>query len=428
MGRPSGGIGFVALALVASGVLLNAYLAVVGRGVEPQDYLYFSAYWSLALIVGFGVFLPIEQELARLLHRSPDGWPAIRSGLIVAGGLAVVDIVLLLAGAPFFLPSLGHRIGMLAALLVFCIVSAGQFVLRGTLIGQGRMKLYAVVLVVDSVLRVGFAVALGAVWSADGADYAWTLVAAVTVAHFPLLVVEIGRARASSAPAGPLPAGAQTAPVALPPWPFAQAIGALLLGSLAAQLLLNGIPILVAATAGSSEQTPAGQFQAAFQLVRIPLFLAVPLQTTILPALASLFESGRRDVVRKVLTRFIALLAVVGVVGVLIGFSIGPWALRVAFGSQYDYAGSRLAFLSVGVTFYLGLVLVTQALVVAARHNKVAISWLAGLAAAAVVFAVVPDLVLASELSFVIGSGAGWLVGMTQLPVWNRHSVVDERI
>ncbi|MCW2529513.1 MAG: hypothetical protein JWM76_4373 [Pseudonocardiales bacterium] len=425
-GSAGGGIGLVALALVVSGLLVNAYLAVVARGVRPEEYLYFSAYWSLALIVGFGVFLPVEQELARLLHGATVSWPALRSGLIVAGGLAALDVGILLAGAPLLLPSLGHRIGVLVALLVFCLVSGGQFVLRGVLIGQNRMRAYALVLVCDCVLRVAFALLLGAVGHADGVDYAWTLVAAVTLAHLPVLLAEIRRSRSAARRAGG--GTTTTEPEAPPAWPFARGIGALLLGSMAAQLLLNGIPILVAAVAGSGNQTPAGQFQAAFQLVRIPLFLAVPLQTTILPALTALFRSGRREVVRSVLIRFLALLGAVGVAGVVIGFAFGPWALRIAFGSQYHYSGSRLALLSVGVSFYLGLVLLTQALVAAALHSKVAVSWLAGLAIAIAVFFSVPDLVLASELAFVFGSGAGWVVGMTQLPVWGRRNDLGERI
>src|SRR3954447_22846596 len=59
-------IGLVGLCVVASGLLVNAYLAVVARNLEPAEYGYFGAFWSLSLLIGFGAFLPVEQELARL--------------------------------------------------------------------------------------------------------------------------------------------------------------------------------------------------------------------------------------------------------------------------------------------------------------------------------------------------------------------------
>ncbi|MGX7681454.1 lipopolysaccharide biosynthesis protein [Jatrophihabitans sp. DSM 45814] len=433
----AGGIGIVALALIASGVLVNVYLAIVARNLAPKDYLYFSSYWSLALVVGFGVFLPIEQELARLLQGASSHRAALRSALRVAAGLAGIELVLVLAGAPLLLPSLGHHVSALIALAVFCLVSGVQFVVRGVLIGLNRMRLYAGVLLLDGVLRVVFAALLGHLVEADSAGYAWTLVAAVAVAHFPVLFVALQH----GVPEGLPDSGTPVVPV-VPGTPvvrvvpgesdlalesgssaraMAKAVGPLLLGSLAAQLLLNGIPILVAATAGVHQQVAAGQFQAAFQLVRIPLFLAVPLQTTILPALTTLFRSGRRDLVVSVMTRFVMLLIALAATGLVIAYGAGPLAMHIVFGDRYDVSRNGLAILSLGVTFYLGLVLITQALVAAGLHIKVAWSWLAGLAAATVVYFVVPDFVLAAELSFLIGSGVGWLVGMTQLPVWKNE-------
>ena len=63
-----------------------------------------------------------------------------------------------------------------------------------------------------------------------------------------------------------------------------RAVAPLLLGSLCAQVLLNGPPVLIPALAtNEAEITRAGQFIAAFTLARVPLFLVVPLQTALLP-------------------------------------------------------------------------------------------------------------------------------------------------
>ena len=96
-------LGFVAACIAVSGLLVYAYLAVIARNSTPADYSYFGAFWSLALIVGFGAFLPIEQALARAL-RDPGGQrAALRSAALLAGGIASAQLVLLAAVSPLLL-------------------------------------------------------------------------------------------------------------------------------------------------------------------------------------------------------------------------------------------------------------------------------------------------------------------------------------
>ena len=75
----------VAGGLIATGLLVNGYLAVTAHALSPGDYLYFGSYWSLALVIGLGVYLPIEQELAHRIHQSPDWRPQARVAAQVAG-------------------------------------------------------------------------------------------------------------------------------------------------------------------------------------------------------------------------------------------------------------------------------------------------------------------------------------------------------
>ncbi len=414
-----GGIGFVAAALVVSGLLVNVYLALVARALPPTQYLYFSSYWSLTLLVGFGVFLPIEQELIRSMHDRPDAPAPIRPALRVALGLAAVDVALLLAASPLLAHSLGHEAGFYVALIVFCLVSAGQFVVRGVLIGQGRMRAYAGVLLLDVLLRVVLAAVLGVISGASGPVYAGALVVAVALAHLPMLIALLRRlpdCTGQRSDSGVPSATARS---------LGRAVGPLLLGSLAAQLLLNGIPVVIAATAAHSDQLAAGRFQAAFQLVRIPLFLAVPLQTTILPALTALFRHGSRATVRAVLVRFVGGVAVLALAGLAIGYLAGPLLLRLVFGPGYDYSRAGLALLAVGVAAYLGLIVLTQALVATALHVRVGMSWLAALVVAVFAYLAVPDVLAAAEWSFVLGSSAGLITGLILLPVWHRDRMTD---
>jgi hypothetical protein len=72
-----------------------------------------------------------------------------------------------------------------------------------------------------------------------------------------------------------------------------------------------------------------------------------------------------------------------------------------------------MALLALGVAIYVGLVIVTQVLVAAARHRDVAWSWLSGLIAGGVTAVLVPGLLARAELSFLAGTVVAWLVGVS---------------
>ena len=235
--------------------------------------------------------------------------------------------------------------------------------------------------------------------------FAWTLVAAVGLAHAPqLFLLATRRVRLGNVPA----MGTHTVTVG----EVRRAVAPLLLGSLCAQILLNGPPVLIPALAtNEAEITRAGQFIAAFTLARVPLFLVVPLQTALLPSLTALLHSGDRAALRRVMLHIAIGIAGLGVAALLLGYFAGPPLVGLIFGKSYVLGGRDVALLAVGVAGYIGLVLVTQVLVAAVRHRLVAWSWLSGVAVAAVILFTVPDLLLAAELAFLAGSATGWLVG-----------------
>jgi O-antigen/teichoic acid export membrane protein len=396
----------VGLAIVGSGLLVNAYLAIIARSVSAAEYAYFGAFWSLALVAGFGVFLPIEQETARLMQVPDRPGGLLRAALLTAASLAAVQVVLVAAAAPWLARAFGGHGVTVVAFSLLCLVSAGQFVVRGALIGMDRMGRYAQIMLADTVLRVLFAGAVALLAADPGSPaFAWTLVAAIGLAHAPqLFLLATRRTRLGQVPT----MGTHTVTVR----EVRRAVAPLLLGSLCAQLLLNGPPVLIPALAQNElEVTRAGQFLAAFTLARVPLFLVVPLQTALLPTFTALLHTGDRAALRRVLAALAVGLAALGTAALALGYFVGPLLVGLIFGDQYVLGGRDVALLAVGVAGYIGLVLVTQVLVAAVRHRLVAVSWLAGVVVAALVLASVPDLLLGAELAFLAGSTTGWLVG-----------------
>lgn len=390
-------VGLASVCVIASGLLLNIYLAIVARSLSPAEYGYFGSFWSIALIVGFGFFLPVEQELARALQHQHSS-AVLRIAMPVAVLGAAVECAIVLTTTPFLLRAFGGSVGVLAALSTLCLVSAGQFLVRGLLIGKGRLNLYGLLLVIDTFLRVLFAAVVWWALPVTSASFAWTLVLAIAVAHLPLLSRELGN--------WTFPLQPDTAMLRN----FTRTMAPLLVGSIGGQILLNGLPVIVASFAAESQQDLAGRFAAAFFLARVPLFIVVPLQTTLVPMLTRLLSTEQpRGRISSIFARFAGALALAVMAGVIAAFTVGPWLVRTIFGPAYDMAGPDLALMAAGVVVHVGLIIATQALIAASMHAKVALTWMCGIAAAAVSFAVVSDLLMRAELAFLAGSLVGFV-------------------
>ena len=234
---------------MGSGLLVNAYLASIARNISAAEYAYFGAFWSLALVAGFGVFQPVEQETARLLQVPDRPRGLLRAALLTALSLAAVQVVLVAATAPWLARAFGGQGVSVVAFGVLCLISSGQFVVRGALVGMDRMDRYALVMVLDTLFRVIFAAAVALLVDDPGsATFAWTLVAAVGLAHAPqLYLLATRRVRLGTVPA----MGTHTVTVGEV---RRAVVTPLLLGSRSAQLLLNGPPVLIPALAANEAE------------------------------------------------------------------------------------------------------------------------------------------------------------------------------
>lgn len=411
--RPRGGpgarrlVGSAGIGVVVSGLLVNVYLAVVARALTPAEYATFGAFWALALVLGFGPFLPLEQELARRLSLRESRRQVLLAGVATAAVLAGLALVVLLAAYPLASRSLDGDPWAFGALVALCLVSGGQFLLRGVLIGTDRLVRHGAVMVLDALLRLGCAVVLFAAGGTRASFFCWALVGAIAVAHLPLIRGAWRRAE-HEVGAG---VGAGTAdPARHTTRALVGSATPLLVGSVCAQLLLNGLPVVVVALAHGAAQAAAGVFVAAFTLAKAPLSMVVPLQSAVVPTLTRLLGAGRRREVLALLAKGAAGLLGLAVLGVPLAWWLGPAIVRLVFGSEYRIPGAELAVIVAGVLAHVGLVVVTQVHVARGRHVDVAASWLVGLVVAGLTFALVPGVVVAGEVAFGAGSAVGAVV------------------
>ncbi len=386
--------------VLLSGLIVNVYLAIVARSLSPAEYAGFGAFWGIVLCIGFGAFLPLEQVLAHQLPRPQDRAALLRAATGASLALAGLSVVVLTALSWVVLPALDGNVSSFGALAALCVVSAGQFLLRGTLIGTDRLVRHGAIMVLDAVLRLGTAVALFVIGGATATAFCWALVGAMAVAHIPLLPGAWRRAVAQAPPAEGPRASVRS---------LLRAVAPLLAGSVCAQLLLNGLPVMVVAHAEPADQAAAGIFVAAFTLARAPLAAVVPLQSAVVPTMTRLIANGRRGALALGLLRGTAVLGAVALIGLPLVWWLGPPVIRLVLGPAYVIPGPDLALIMAGVLAYIALVVLTQVHVARGRPVDVALSWTVALGVAALAYWLAPGPILNAEIAFLAGSTAGAL-------------------
>lgn len=402
-------------ATVIAGVLTYVVLALVSRTVEDGAFDQFSVFWSISLIVGFGFFLPVEQEAARLSRDSSVGTALLptmmRATLTVGIGVVIIGCLSL----PLLSGVLGLSPALAAACVAMVVASAVQFAARGRMLATSRDTAFVNLLILDTVLRVALlgAVALAAVLiplvDAD-AWYAFALIAAIVGAHAWAVPWR------SWAPQNPAVVAA-----------FRKAVVLLVATSLCAQILVNAGPIVIQALEPSTGS--AGAFQASSTLARVPLAMITPVQAMLVGPLAALAIAGDVDAIAATMRR-VAIAAIgLALVGGAAALFIGPWLVDFIFGAGRALPGPDLALLVVGVIVHVALIVFTQAVIGAGQHISALMAWVIALGGGILVFIVAlasAGPVLAVELGFGVGSAAGAVVAYVAL-IRRAHIAAQRR-
>jgi len=385
----------VAVGLLVLGMTAYGFLLLSARVLGPSRYASLSALWAMVFLVGPGFFLPLEQEVGRSLaarRARGMGDGALLRRAAVLGGAATA--VLVLAVAAFRSPLLDQLFDGQGLLLVGFVLSlVGYFaehLVRGSLAGHGHFPRYGLVLGTEGALRLVGCVALAVFGVASAGPYGVVLGGAPLLAALAGTRRRVGRA---SPPGPPAPYRDLTS-----------SLGWLLAASVSAQLLVNAAPLAVKVLATSRQQAEAGRFLAGLVIARVPLFLFVAVQASLLPRLSELHASGRQRELRSTLRRLmvgVAALAFVATVGAAI---IGPRVLEVLFGSGYRLGGRDLALLTAASGAYMLALTAAQPLIALSSPARVALGWVVGLVAFVVTTVAMSDLLARVEWAFLAGS------------------------
>ncbi len=383
----------VAVNLAAAAATTYAFLALTARVLGPEDYAPLSVLWAAVFLAVPSLWGPVEQETGRRVatrHAHGEGAaPVMRAGGRAGVLLGVPVVVAVVVAVPWSAGAFfSGEAGVAAALAVALVAFGANHLLRASLAGVGAFWAYGACISVDSASRLAAAVVL----AVAGVDEPVAYAAALALA--PLVPVVLLRRRGVATEAG-LPDDVTSIVGSVTP---------LVGGQLAAQTLINGGPIAVAALAAPGEEAVAGQFLAALVIARIPLFFFQAVQGSLLPALATHRAGDDRAGFGRTLIRLLAAIGALAVVATAGAALVGPAVVRLAFGADFALGSADLAMLAAGSGLFMVATVAAHGVIALEGHRAVARGWIAGVVIALVCLAVAADLRWRVEVAMVAGT------------------------
>jgi O-antigen/teichoic acid export membrane protein len=403
------GASILSAGIATTGLVTFAYFSLASHSLSEVDYKGVSLLWSVLFLIISIIYRPVEQLLSHTISsRRAQGHEAhpLRVPLTIQASAAAVFLVIALAFKSELVNDVFDGSEELYWVLVVAVLAyAASYFARGWLAGHKWFGLYGGLVLLESVSRCLFALAV-----ALGITHGQTAVA-LGIAAAPLVSLAVvpwalGRhgARATTAERGAMREGAGFA-------------GAVLAIMVAEQALLNGPVLVVDATA--TDAALAGFVFNVLLITRAPLQLFQAIQTSLLPHLSSLHATGGgEDFARAIRTTILAIAGFAGIVVLGLGL-IGPWAMGVLFGGDFDYGRFGLVLVGLGMGFHLAAGTLNQAALARRRGGQAAAAWLA--AAAVFMLWLLPspldDQVLAVEVGYCATTArlavALWLIERT---------------
>jgi O-antigen/teichoic acid export membrane protein len=292
---------------------------------------------------------------------------------------------------------------MIAAVLFY----AASYFARGYLAGHHRFGLYGLLVFLEAVSRVAFAVVV-AVGITEGQSVVALGIAAAPLFSLSVVPWALRRRLRAGAASDEVPPPTDSTPEQAE-FTLSHGVGfagAVLLIMIAEQTFLNGGPLLVKATEGHRGAALAGFAFNVLLIARAPLQLFQAIQTSILPHLTKLSVSGQTDPFRRSINVTLTAIAAFACLVALAMLALGPQIMRIAFGAGGDYGRGGLVLVAIGMGLYLSAATLNQAALAHGRTRQAAACWV-GSAIAFVLLLLVPSFdnrVLQVEVAYLAGA------------------------
>jgi O-antigen/teichoic acid export membrane protein len=431
------GARILSIGIASTGLLTFAYFSIASHVLGEVPAKRIDLLWSVMFVVISVIYRPIEQLLSRTIadaNARGHAQHSLRVAIWIQAGSAAVFLIVALALRGELTDHVFDHYGALYDVLVIgTLAYAASYFARGWLAGHKYFALYGGLVLMESVSRICFAIAVAIGISSGQSAVALGIAAApfvslvVVPAAFARRTPEGRAARASEVlSAGPITVDEADAALAGPGAEgvqesaahpeglslrrgvgFAFSVSGIMLCE---QTILNAAVLTVDAT--SNNHALAGIVFNVLLIARAPLQLFQAIQTSLLPHLTGLEATEGHDAFARAIritVLAIAAFAAAVAVGLL---AIGPFVMTHVFGQHYPYGRVGLALIGLGMGLHLTSGALNQAALARGRAQAASACW----ALAAVLFIawmflpIVSDQLLRTEIGY--AGACAVLVGM----------------
>ena len=417
-GKRSYGSGarILSIGIASTGLLTFAYFSIASHVLGEQPAKRIDLLWSVMFVIISVIYRPIEQLLSRTIaERRARGHAqhTLRVPMLIQASTALVFLIVALALHGELVDHVfEHQHALYDVLVIGTLAYAASYFARGWLAGHERFALFGGLVLMESVSRICFALAVAVGIAHGESAVAFGIAAApfVSLVVVPLAFArtsgEARRARSRPSASEPTSSARQRpssereqAPITVDEAAaalagpgtegvqetaahddlslrrgggFAAAVSAIMLSE---QTLLNAAVLTVDAT--SPNRALAGIVFNVLLIARAPLQLFQAIQTSLLPHLTGLEATAGHDAFAKAIRTTVLAIAAFATLVALGLLVVGPFALQhVFFGQHYHYKGFGLALIGVGMGLHLCSGALNQAALARDRARAAAGCWL----------------------------------------------------
>ena len=376
------------------------FLAIAARSLTTVQNTAFLTYWA-ALFAVFAVLSGVQNETTRAVRADSGASGARRiatspltAGLLVGAAAAIAVLLLFPLWAMIFV-GLGSTLVPTLLIAMAALLYAGHVATVGTLAGLARWRAFAGLSAGESVVRLALAGAaallgwglLGFEAAAAGGVVTWLIASLLVPGWRKLWTVRIE-----------LSMGALLRRVA-------NAMAA----AGATALLVTGFPLLMSLTTDAAAYAVAAPLIVAVSVTRAPLLIPVTAFQSMV--IAAFVQHPARA--RSSLTRLVAAVLAVAVVGGALAAGIGPWLMRLVFGPAYGNSPLVLGLLVAAAAFLALLVLGGSVALALDAHTVNTVGWYVALIVSVAIMLSPADLETRTILSLSLGPLTGSAVHFT---------------
>jgi O-antigen/teichoic acid export membrane protein len=393
------GARILSIGIASTGILTFAYFSIASHVLGEVAAKRLDLLWSIMFVIISVIYRPIEQLLSRTIaDRRARGHAqhSVRVPIAIQSGFALAFLVIALALRGELIDNVFDHYSVLYYVLVIgTLAYAASYFARGWLAGHEYFALFGGLVLVESLSRLCFALAV-ALGIAHGQS---AVVLGIAAAPFvSLVVVPAAFARRSgeshgprgapemedldAALAGPGTEGVEEAVAAdelslRRGSGFAFAVSGVMLSE---QTLLNAAVLTVDIT--SVNVALAGIVFNVLLIARAPLQLFQAIQTSLLPHLTGLEATEGHAAFARAIR--LTVMAIAGfALAVALGLlAIGPPVMKALFGQSFEYGRVGLALIGLGMGMHLTSGALNQAALARDQARAAAICWIV----AAIVF------------------------------------------